>query len=316
MAIFVYTETDKNGFTPISLEAVSFAKKIASQKREELIALCINTENPEFLQKFGANKIISIHSDSLTTFNAQCYAQILAKHVDGLTIFPHTIEGQAISGVLSVLKKSSLITQVNSYPESLSPFILKKNIFSEKAEMNIYPDTENLILTIMPYVFNIKEIHEIAIIESHHMEIKNPFKLVYREEKKSKKNLTTSDIVVCAGRGLKSPENWKIVEELAEILNGATACSRPVSDMGWRDYNEHAGQTGKHISPKLYIGIGISGATQHIAGIINSKTIIVINNDVNADFFKYADYGIIGDAFQIVPSLTKKIREFKNKSSY
>ena len=129
MAIFVYTETDKNGFTPISLEAVSFAKKIASQKREELIALCINTENPEFLQKFGANKIISIHSDSLTTFNAQCYAQILAKHVDGLTIFPHTIEGQAISGVLSVLKKSSLITQVNSYPESLSPFILKKNIF-------------------------------------------------------------------------------------------------------------------------------------------------------------------------------------------
>ena len=106
MAIFVYTETDKNGFTPISLEAVSFAKKIASQKREELIALCINTENPEFLQKFGANKIISIHSDSLTTFNAQCYAQILAKHVDGLTIFPHTIEGQAISGVLSVLKKS------------------------------------------------------------------------------------------------------------------------------------------------------------------------------------------------------------------
>ena len=316
MAIFVYTETDKNGFTPISLEAISFAKKIASQKKEELIAVCINTENPEFLQKFGANKIISIHSDSLTTFNAQCYAQILAKHVDGLTIFPHTIEGQAISGVLSILKKSSLITQVNSYPECLSPFILKKNIFSGKAEMNIYPDTENLILTIMPYVFNIKEIHEIAIIESHHMEIKNPFKLVYREEKKSKKNLTTSDIVVCAGRGLKSPENWKMIEELAEVLNGATACTRPVSDMEWRDYNEHAGQTGKHISPKLYIGIGISGATQHIAGIINSKTIIVINNDANADFFKYADYGIIGDAFQIVPSLTKKIREFKNKSSY
>ena len=316
MAIFVYTETDKNGFTPISLEAISFAKKIASQKREELIALCINTENPEFLQKFGANKIISIHSDSLTTFNAQCYAQVLAKHINGLTIFPHTIEGQAISGVLSILKKSSLITQVNSYPECLSPFILKKNIFSGKAEMNIYPDTENLILTIMPYVFNIKEIHEIAVIESYHIEIDNPFKLIHKEEKNSKKDLTTSDIVVCAGLGLKSPENWKIVEELAEILNGATACSRPVSDMGWRDYNEHAGQTGKHISPKLYIGIGISGATQHIAGIINSKTIIVINNDVNADFFKYADYGIIGDAFQIVPSLTKKIREFKNKSSY
>lgn len=316
MAIFVYTETDKNGFTPISLEAISFAKKIASQKREELIALCINTENPEFLQKFGTNKIISIHSDSLTTFNAQCYAQVLAKHINGLTIFPHTIEGQAISGVLSILKKSSLITQVNSYPECLSPFILKKNIFSGKAEMNIYPDTENLILTIMPYVFNIKEIHEIAVIESYHIEIDNPFKLIHKEEKNSKKDLTTSDIVVCAGLGLKSPENWKIVEELAEILNGATACSRPVSDMGWRDYNEHAGQTGKHISPKLYIGIGISGATQHIAGIINSKTIIVINNDVNADFFKYADYGIIGDAFQIIPSLTKKIREFKNKSSY
>ena len=316
MAIFVYTETDKNGFTPISLEAISFAKKIASQKIEELIALCINTENPEFLQKFGANKIISIHSDSLTIFNAQCYAQVLAKHINGLTIFPHTIESQAISGALSILKKSSLITQVNSYPECLSPFILKKNIFSGKAEMNIYPDTENLILTIMPYVFNIKEIHDIAFIESYYIEIDNPFKLIHKEEKNSKKDLTTSDIVVCAGRGLKSPENWKIVEELAEILNGATACSRPVSDMGWRNYNEHAGQTGKHISPKLYIGIGISGATQHVAGIINSKTIIIINNDSNADFFKYADYGIIGDAFKIIPSLTKKIREFKNKSSY
>ena len=316
MAIFVYTETDKNGFTPISLEAVSFAKKIASQKKEELIALCINAENPEFLQKFGANKIISIHSNSLATFNAQCYAQILAKHVNGLTIFPHTIEGQAISGVLSVLKKSSLITQVNSYPESLSPFILKKNIFSEKAEMIIYPNTENLVLTLIPHVFNIEEKHAIATIETYHIKLENPFKLIHKEEKNSKKDLTTSDIVVCAGRGLKSPENWKMVEELADVLNGATACSRPVSDMGWRDYNEHAGQTGKHISPKLYIGIGISGATQHIAGIINSKTIIVINNDANADFFKYADYGIIGDAFQIVPSLTKKIREFKNKSSY
>ena len=182
--------------------------------------------------------------------------------------------------------------------------------------MIIYPNTENLVLTLIPHVFNIEENHAVAIIESHHIEIKNPFKLIHKEEKNSKKDLTASDIVVCAGRGLKAPKNWKIVEELAEILNGATACTRPVSDMGWRDYNEHTGQTGKHISPKLYIGIGISGATQHIAGIINSKTIIVINNDSNADFFKYADYGIIGDAFKIVPSLTKKIREFKNKSSY
>ena len=181
MAIFVYTETNKNGFTPISLEAISFAKKIASQKKEELVALCINAENPEFLQKFGANKIISIHSDSLTTFNAQCYAQILAKHIDGLTIFPHTIEGQSISGVLSVLKKSSLITQVNSYPESLSPFILKKNIFSEKAEMIIYPNTENLVLTLIPHVFNIEENHAIATIETYHIKLENPFKLIHKE---------------------------------------------------------------------------------------------------------------------------------------
>ena len=185
MAIFVYTETNKNGFTPISLEAISFAKKIASQKKEELVALCINAENPEFLQKFGANKIISIHSDSLTTFNAQCYAQILAKHIDGLTIFPHTIEGQSISGVLSVLKKSSLITQVNSYPESLSPFILKKNIFSEKAEMIIYPNTENLVLTLIPHVFNIEENHAIATIETYHIKLENPFKLIHKEEKNS-----------------------------------------------------------------------------------------------------------------------------------
>lgn len=187
MAIFVYTETDKNGFTPISLETISFAKKIASQKNEELIALCINAENPEFLQKFGANKIISIHCESLKIFNAQCYAQVLAKYIDGLTILPHTMESQAISGTLSILKKLTLITQINSYPESLSPFILKKNAFLGKAEMTIYPNTENLILTLMPHIFNTEENHEMATIEAHHVEVENPFELIDKEEKSSKK---------------------------------------------------------------------------------------------------------------------------------
>lgn len=313
MSIFVYTESDKNGFTAESLEAISFAKKWASQQNKELIALCINAKTPEFLKKFGANKIIAIKSESLKTFNPQCFAQILEQYIDGLTIFPHTAESIAIAGSLSVLKGFPIITQISEFPEQLSLLALKRNIFSGKAHMSVYPETEQLILTLIPKFFGIKENPTESTIENIEIELKNPFSLLEKEEKKNSKDLTTANIVVCAGRGLKAPENWKMIEELAQVLDATTACTRPISDMGWRDYNEHAGQTGKNIAPQLYIGIGVSGATQHIAGINGSKTIVVINNDPNADFFKYADYGIIGDAFQIVPALTEKIRKINEQ---
>lgn len=313
MPIFVYIEYYKNQFTPHSLETISYARQIANNQNTELFALCFNAENSISLQKYGVNKLINIKSENLKTFNAHIYAQILSENINGLCIFPHNPEASSVASMLSIIKNQELITQVCNFPQTFEPFSLQRKVFSGKAIQHIKIKSSIPIITLAPNTFNIKENESSFSEEIINIESENSFQIINKEEKLNKKDLTNANIVVCAGRGLKSPENWKMIEDLAEILNGATACTRPISDMGWRNYNEHTGQTGKHISPKLYIGIGISGATQHIAGINSSQCIVVINNDPQADFFKYANYGIIGDAFQIVPELTKKIKNFKTK---
>lgn len=313
MSIFVYVEYYKNHFTSHSLETISYAKQLANTKNKELIAICFNAENGIFLQKYGVNKLINIKSESLKIFNAQIYAQILAQNIDGLCVFPHNSEASCVASMFSILKNEILITQVCSFPKNISPFSVQRKTFSGKAIANIKIKSSTPILTLTRNTFGIKENQSTFSEKILNIELENPFQIINKQEKHHKKDLTNADIVVCAGRGLKSPENWQIIEKLADILNATTACTRPVADMGWRNYNEHIGQTGKHISPKLYIGIGVSGATQHIAGINSSQCIVVINNDPKADFFKYANYGIIGDAFQIVPLLTEKIKNFKEK---
>lgn len=307
MPILVYTEQQENNFTKQSLEAVSYAYSIAKKTNTDVFTICVNAQNTEILHQYGASKIFNIQSKGLDVFNAQIYAQIIAPYMEDICIFPHNSNALAIASSLSIISNRTIIPKISGLPENFKPFIIKKNAFSGKV-LTTVESQEKVILTLQPNSWKIEENPTTGTKEAIVLDITNNLQLIEKEKISSKQDLTTSDVVVCAGRGLKSPENWKIIEELANALNGTTACTRPIADMDWRSYNEHAGQTGKTISPKLYIGVGVSGATQHIAGINQSGTIIVINNNPEAEFFKYADYGIIGDAMEVVPQITQKIK--------
>lgn len=310
MPILVYTEQQENNFTKQSLEVVSYAYSIAKKIDTDVFVICINAKNTEILHQYGASKIFNIQSKGLDVFNTQVYAQVIASYIEDICIFPHTSSALAIASSLSIIKSRAIIPKISGFPESFKPFIIKKNAFLGKTWATVEAQGK-VILTLQPNSWKIEENHTTGTEEIIVLDTTNNFQLIEKEKISNKQDLTTSDVVVCAGRGLKSPENWEIIEELANALNGTTACTRPIADMGWRSYNEHAGQTGKTISPKLYIGVGVSGATQHVSGINQSETIIVINNDPNAEFFKYADYGIIGDAMEIVPKITYKIKNIQ-----
>jgi electron transfer flavoprotein alpha subunit len=214
--------------------------------------------------------------------------------------------------MLAVQKNYSLVTNAMETPESISPFQVKRKVFSGKGFMLAKADAQGVVVTVAQNSFGVKNSAVSGSEESATANITgNDTQVISHEEASGKLDLKEAEIVVSAGRGMKGPENWGMIEDLAQVLGAATACSKPVSDIGWRPHTEHVGQTGKAISPNLYIAIGISGAIQHLAGVNSSKTIVVINNDPEAPFFKSADYGIVGDAFQIIPALTEKIKALK-----
>ncbi len=290
MSVFVYAENINGEYKKTTLEAISYAKALADKISTNLIAITINpTESVEKLYQFGVNKVITIKDVSLKNFDNQYFAKAINAHFDGqFIIFPQTNEASAIATSLSVKNNISLITNVIELPENISPLQVKRKIFSGKAFSIVKSNTERNVLS------------------------ESQLKISSREEVAGSINLKDAEIVVSGGRGLKSPDNWHIITDLANALNGVLACSKPVSDNGWRPHEEHIGQTGTTISPNLYIAVGISGAIQHLAGVNSSKTIVVINTDAEAPFFKSADYGVVGDAFEVLPKLTEKIKNFKN----
>lgn len=264
------------------------------------------------MYKYGASKVIVLKSENLKNFNAKSYAEALAQVADGIVVFPHTVEASSVAPMLAVTKNAALITNVVAVPESVSPFKVKRKSFSGKAFMQVQTESSQVIVTVSQNAFGLKENPTSGSEEVKEVSVSNEGITVVNQEKSSGKlDLKEAEIVVSAGRGMKGPENWGMIEDLAATLGAATACSKPVSDIGWRGHNEHVGQTGKAIAPNLYIAIGISGAIQHLAGVNSSKTIVVINNDAEAPFFKSADYGVVGDAFQIVPVLNEKIKALK-----
>lgn len=313
MSIFVYTENVNGVYKKAALEAVSYAKSVADKAGSDVVAITINpTDKADVLYKYGASKVIVLKNENLKNFNAKSYAEALAQVADGIIVFPHTVEASSVAPMLAVAKNAALITNVVDAPESISPFKVKRKAFSGKAFMQAETDSPQVIVTISQNAFGLKESPVTGSEETKEVSVSNSGISVINQEKSSGKlDLKEAEIVVSAGRGMKGPENWGMIEDLANTLGAATACSKPVSDIGWRGHNEHVGQTGKAIAPNLYIAVGISGAIQHLAGVNSSKTIVVINNDAEAPFFKSADYGVVGDAFQIVPALNEKIKALK-----
>ena len=314
MAVFVYAENINGVYKKAALEAVSYAKSIADQVGDTVTAVSVNpTNSSDNLYKYGASKVINIKDEGLKNFSAKAYAQAVNEVSDGnIIVFPHTTDASSIAPMLAIQKNFSLITNALAAPESLSPFQVKRRAFSGKGFMHAKAEGTGVIVTVSQNAFGVKENAVAGTEEVKDLAVANEdTKVLSHEQSSGKLDLKEAEVVVSAGRGMKGPENWGMIEDLANTLGAATACSKPVSDIGWRPHTEHVGQTGKAISPNLYIAVGISGAIQHLAGVNSSKTIVVINNDPEAPFFKSADYGVVGDAFQIIPALNEKIKALR-----
>lgn len=314
MSVFVYAENINGTYKKAAFEAVSYAKAIATQKGDSVTAVTINpADASDLLYQYGADKVLHIQDEGLKSFSAKAYAQALNEVVDGdIIVFPHTTDASSIAPMLAVEKGFSLITNALETPSNIAPFEVKRKVFSGKGFMVAKAEAAGVVVTVSQNAFGAKENAVSGTEEVKNLSVTNDdIKVVSQEQSSGKLDLKEAEIVVSAGRGMKGPENWGMIEELANVLGAATACSKPVSDIGWRSHSEHVGQTGKAIAPNLYIAVGISGAIQHLAGVNSSKTIVVINNDAEAPFFKSADYGVVGDAFQVIPALTEKIKALK-----
>ena len=323
MAILTFVENWEGDFKKTSYEAVAYGKKISDNLNIPLYTVTLGATNTDQLKKYGADYIINIPNKNWDHLSNLSIAKIIMETVNAMQEKPNTIiisntnTGKSIAPILGSLLDSGLITNAIDYPENHNPLIVNCKAFSSKATAKYQSHYEQNIITILPNSIGglIEKNGEGKEIEIDlNMDIINDDKLKIKTRNKlsGKISLSDAEIVVSAGRGLKSSENWNMIEELAQLLGAGTACSKPVSDMGWRPHSEHVGQTGIAINPDLYIAIGISGAIQHLAGVSNSKNIVVINIDPEAPFFKAANYGIVGDAFNVVPKLIEAIKRHKN----
>lgn len=322
MAVLVYTENWDGKFKKLSFELLSFANKVADMLGSETIAYSIGNLEEEELKKladYGADKIYITKNEKLQNLDNQAYTSAISQMAEKVgakvLVFAHNNTGKALAPRLSVKLKAALGSEVKEFPASVDPFIINKKVFSGKGFSNVALKSDTKILTLPQNTFELAENKKEPVIESFEPEISDDLvktKVENVEKHTDQLLLTDAEIVVSGGRGMKAPENWKPIEELAEVLGGATACSRPVSDEGWRPHEEHTGQTGKIIAPNLYIAIGISGAIQHIAGVSGAKYIVAINNDKDAPVFEAADYGIVGDAFKVLPELIEAAKEAKS----
>ena len=316
MAVLAYIESNKSKPKKNSFEIISYARGLADQLATELIVLSFNIDDTTQLSNYGPDKILNINDDKLSDFNIQKYADIIAQACKSLSIDTIIIGGSAdskyLAPSLSVKTNSSYVSNVVELPSILDPFTLKRSTYSNKAFSDTIVKNEKKLIGIYNNSFGIVE--KKSDPESISIDFTIPDSTLTTESVEhglGDISIADADIVVSAGRGLKGPENWNIIEDLAKTLGAATACSKPVSDMGWRPHSEHVGQTGKPVATNLYIAIGISGAIQHLAGVSSSKVKVVINTDPEAPFFKAADYGIVGDAFDVVPKLNEKLKAFK-----
>ena len=318
MSILIYAESAEGKFKKVAFELASYAKKVAETTGTTVTALTINAGDTAELGKYGVDKVLKVSSDKLNNFNARAYADVIKqaaeKEGSKVVVLSSTTDSLYLAPLVAVNLNAGYASNVVALPVSTAPFQVKRNAFSNKAFNITQIDTDVKVLAIGKNSFGLVEASGAATAEDFAPAIADADFGVQTqsvEKGSGKVTIADADVVVSGGRGLKGPENWGMIEELANVLGAATACSKPVSDLGWRSHSEHVGQTGKPVATNLYIAVGISGAIQHIAGINSSKVKVVINSDPEAPFFKVADYGVVGDAFQVLPALIEKLKAFK-----
>ncbi len=318
MSVLVYTESDNGKFKKNAFEVASYGHEVAQQLGTTVTAVSINATSNDSLGNYGISKVLNIADDKLNNFNAKAFASVIAQAAENesakVVVLSSSADTKFLASLLTGQLKAGYVPNVVAAPESTNPFTVKRTAFSNKGFAFTKINSDIKVIGVSNNGFGAFE-HKVDVAI---MDFKPTFKgsdfstkSVEIDKIVGKATIADADIVVSGGRGLKGPENWGMIEELADVLGAATACSKPVSDLGWRPHGEHVGQTGKPVASNLYVAIGISGAIQHLAGVSSSKVKVVINTDPEAPFFKAADYGIVGDAFEVVPKLTEKLKEFK-----
>ncbi|MBK9254956.1 MAG: electron transfer flavoprotein subunit alpha/FixB family protein [Saprospiraceae bacterium] len=320
MSVLVYIETPKGNIKKQGQELAFYGAQHASNAGVDCVALVIGQVNdPGSLGLFGIKRVIQVNENETLDFDSQVYTDIIAKIAaqEGATTIAisHSSNGKALLGRLSVKLEAGSVSGVTSLPDLSNGFVVTKSVFSGKAVAHYNIETPVRVISLMGNSIQLQSTGSPVSVEKISVDhAGSKVKVIGRKTSEGIVPLPEAELVVSAGRGMKGPENWGIVEELSDALGATTACSRPVADSDWRPHHEHVGQTGVAIRPNLYIAIGISGAIQHLAGVNNSKTIVVINKDAEAPFFKAADYGVVGDLFDVVPKLTAAIQKFKQHS--
>lgn len=322
MSILIYAESAEGKIKKVAFELASYAKKVAASMGTTVTAVTINNSDNSALATYGVDKVLNVSNDKLANFSAKAYADVIAqaakKEGTQIVLVSSSTDSLYIAPLLSVALEAGYVSNVVALPESTSPFQVKRTVFSNKAFNVTEISTPVKVLGIAKNSFGLVENASSLTEENFAASLNDAdfgIKVENVEKVSGKVTIADAEIVVSAGRGMKGPENWGMIEELASVLGAATACSKPVSDIGWRPHSEHVGQTGKPVASNLYIAVGISGAIQHIAGINSSKVKVVINTDPEAPFFKVADYGVVGDAFTVVPQLIEKLKAFKASNS-
>ncbi len=316
--ILIFIDQSEGHIKKTSFEAASYGVALAKQlgTSAEAVVLGSTQEDLSGLGKYGIQKVHTLSTDSLNTLDAQVYTKAIAQVAQStgasVVVFSNNTTGKAIAPRLSVRLQAGLVSGAVALPDTSNGFVVKKTVFSGKAFAHIAINTAVKIIALNPNSFNISITEGLATVAPFNATVEqSKIQVAAVNKVTGEVPLSEADIVVSGGRGLKGPENWGLVTELASLLGAATACSRPVADIHWRPHHEHVGQTGLAIAPNLYFAIGISGAIQHLAGVNRSKVIVVINKDPEAPFFKAADYGIVGDAFEVMPKIIEAVKKIR-----
>jgi len=316
MSVVVYVESQNGVIKKAGLEVASYGRAIANATNTSLIAVTFNTNDSSVLNSHGVDKVYNINTAEDSFFNVDRYSAslvpIIEKEEASIVVVSATADGRYLGPILAVGAQAAYFSNVVALPSSYAPLTVKRSCFTNKAFNESVSNQSKAVICLSSNAFGLKEQTSNAEnLEGEYLVSNSTLKVTAVDKVTDKVTIADADIVVSGGRGLKGPENWHLIEDLAAVLGAATACSKPVSDMGWRPHSEHVGQTGKPVASNLYIAIGVSGAIQHLAGINSSKIKVVINNDPEAPFFKAANYGIVGDAFEVVPKLIQKLRAIK-----